>query len=87
MKIQPFGEKVAVKVIKEEEINLGGLITVISNEASNKGEIVAIGAEVADYIHVGDTVVYNKGAGVSYTDGEDDYKILNVRDILGKVIK
>ena len=87
MKIQPFGEKVAVKVIKEEEINLGGLITVISNEASNKGEIIAMGAEVADYIRVGDTVVFNKSTGVSYTDGEDDYKILNVRDILGKVIE
>ena len=87
MKIQPFGERVAIKVIKEDEVTLGGLITVISNENSNKGEVVALGEEATSYIHVGDIIVYNKGAGVSYTDGNNDYKILSSRDILGKVIK
>ena len=86
MKIQPIGEKVAVKVIKEDEITLGGLVTVVSKEKSNKGLIVALGEEVTEYLNEGDTVIYNRGAGVSYTDGNDDYLVLNVRDILGKVV-
>ena len=87
MEIQPIGEKIAVKVIKEDEVTLGGLVTVVSKEKSNKGLIVALGEEVTDYLHKGDTVLFNRGAGVSYTDGNDDYLILNVRDVLGKVIK
>ena len=87
MKIQPFGEKVAIKLIKEKEVPLGALITVVSNEDPNKGEVIALGDAVTDYIHIGDVIVFNKNAGVSYTDGNDDYKILNVRDILGKVIQ
>lgn len=87
MKIQPIGEKVAVKVIKEDEITLGGLVTVVQKGNSNKGIIVALGEEVTEYLHEGDTIIFNRGAGVSYTDGNDDYLVLNVRDILGKVIK
>ena len=43
MKIQPIGEKVAVKVIKEDEVTLGGLVTVVQKGNSNKGLIVALG--------------------------------------------
>ena len=87
MKIQPIGEKVAVKVIKEDEVTLGGLVTVVQKGNSNKGLIVALGEEVTEYLHEGDTVIFNRGSGVSYTDGNDDYLVLNVRDILGKVIE
>jgi co-chaperonin GroES (HSP10) len=87
MKIQPIGEKVAVKVIKEDEVTLGGLVTVVQKGNSNKGLIVALGEEVTEYLHEGDTVIFNRGSGVSYTDGTDDYLVLNVRDILGKVIE
>ena len=87
MKIQPIGEKVAVKVIKEDEVTLGGLVTVVQKGNSNKGLIVALGEEVTEYLHEGDIVIFNRGSGVSYTDGTDDYLVLNVRDILGKVIE
>lgn len=87
MKIQPFGERVTIKVIQDEEVTLGGLVTITSKEKSNKGIVTALGEEVKDYIKVGDTIVFNQGAGVSYTDGSDDYKVLNVRDILGRIIK
>ena len=86
MQIQPFGEKIAVKILKEEEMTLGGLITVSFNDNSHKGEVVALGEEVKDYIKVGDTVIFNQGAGVSYKDNDAEYKILNIRDVLGKVI-
>ena len=86
MKIQPFGERITVRVLAQEETTESGLIVATSKEKSNKGIVEAIGEEVKDYIKVGDTVVFNLGAGTSYSDGTGDYKVLNVRDVLGKVI-
>ena len=86
MKIQPFGERITVKIIAQEETTEGGLIVATSKEKSNKGIVEAIGEEVKDYIKVGDTVIFNVGAGTSYSDGSGDYKVLNIREILGKVI-
>ena len=86
MKIQPFGERITIKVIKEDEVTLGGLITVVSNESSNKGKVEALGEEVKDYIKVGDVVMFPPNAGTSYSDGSGDYKVLNVREVIGKVV-
>lgn len=85
MKIQPFGERITVEIIAQEEITESGLIMAIAKEKSNKGLVKAIGEDVKDYIKVGDVVIFNFGAGTSYSDGNADYKILNVKDVLGKV--
>lgn len=86
MKIQPFGERVTVKVLAEEEITDSGLIVAVSKEKSNKGIVEALGEEVKSYINIGDKVIFNFGSGVSYSDSSGDYKILNTKDILGKII-
>ena len=87
MKFQPFGERVVVKLVQLDEVTESGLvITTASREHSNKGVVEAIGEEVKDYIKVGDTVIFNKGAGVLYSDNSEDFRVLHVRDILGKVI-
>lgn len=86
MKIQPFGERITVKVLAQEETTESGLIVATSKEKSNKGIVEAIGEEVKDYIKVGDKIVFNLGAGTSYSDGTGDYKVLNVKDVLGKVL-
>ena len=86
MKIQPFGERITIKVIAQEETTESGLIVATSKEKSNKGIVEALGEEVKDYIKVGDTVIFTPNAGTSYSDGSGDYKILNVREVLGKVV-
>ena len=86
MKFQPFGERVVVRLLDLNEVTDSGLIVnTLSKEHSNRGIIEALGEEVKDYIKEGDTVIFNKGAGVSYSSESEDYKILNVRDILGKI--
>ena len=87
MKIEPFGERVAIKVLQPEETTAGGLVLATSKSDSNKGEIVAIGNEAGEFFSLGDKVIFTKGTGVNYTDGSDDYKILNTRDILCKVVE
>lgn len=85
-KIQPFGDRVTVEVICPEEI-VGGLIVPSSKEKSNKGKVVAVGdGEEVKKIKIGDIVIFPLGMGLNYSTDEADFKVLNVKDILGKVI-
>lgn len=86
MQIQPFGERIVIKVVAPEE-QVGALVVVTSKEKSNRGEVVALGDEVKGNIQVGDTVIFSIGSGVSYISGNEDYKVINVKDVLGKIIK
>lgn len=87
VQIQPFGDRVTVEVISPEQI-IGGLVVPSSKDKSNKGLVVAVGdGENLGNIAVGDTVVFQLGTGLNYTAGEKDYKVLNIRDIVGKIIE
>ena len=86
VKIQPFGDRVVVEILTPEE-KVGGLIVPTSKEKSNKGLVVASGdGEDAGKIKVGDIVLFTVGTGLNYSTGTSDFKVLNVRDIIGKVI-
>lgn len=87
MKIEPFGERVAIKILQPEEKTEGGLIMATSKSTSNRGEVIALGEEVKDFFKVGDKILFVQNAGVNYTDGNEDYKILNTKDVLCKVIE
>lgn len=87
MKIEPFGERVAIRVLQPEEKTEGGLIIATSKANSNRGEIVALGEEIKSYFKIGDKVLFVQNAGVNYTDGTEDYKIINTKDILCKIIE
>ena len=85
MEIQPFGDRVVVKILLTETKVGGLLVTPTSKENSNKGEVVAIGEDVKS-IKIGDTVLFNLGTGLSYSTSSNDYRILNEKDVLGKIL-
>ena len=87
MKIQPFGERVAVKILPIEEVTDSGLVLAASSKESNRGEVVSLGEDVPKSVSVGDRVIFNRGAGLSYSDGSDDYKVIGVKDILCKILE
>jgi co-chaperonin GroES (HSP10) len=58
-----------------------------SKNNSNRGEVVALGTDVKEFFNLGDKVIFSQGVGVNYTNGTDDYKIINTRDVLCKVIE
>ena len=96
LKIQPFGDRIVVKVLATEEETTGGLLLApVSIEKSNKGEVIAVGEGITLpdgtlkplTINIKDIVIFNKGAGTDYKTSEGLYKILSYRDVLGKVIK
>ena len=87
MKIQPFGDRVGIKLLIQEE-NIGGLIVPVSKEKTNRGVVVAVGdGEEVSKIALGDVILFQLGTGLNYSTEKDDYKVLNARDIVGKVIE
>lgn len=85
--IQPFGNRVAVEIINPEQ-TLGGLVIPTSKEKSNRGIVVAVGdGDEVKNVKVGDTVIFQLGTGLDYVTKDRDYKVLNVRDIVGKIIE
>ena len=87
MKIQPFGDRVVIKLLIQEE-NIGGLIVPVSKEKTNKGVVVAVGdGEEVSKIAIGDIILFQLGTGLNYSTEKDDYKVLNARDIVGRIIE
>ena len=87
MKIQPFGDRVAIQVLPIEEVTESGLVLAVAKEKSNRGLVITLGDDVPECIKVGDKVLFNRGAGLSYTDGNEDYKVISTKDILCKIIE
>lgn len=94
--IEPIGSRVVIEVDSSEEKEVNGLIVPIKkNEKPQEGVIISIGKgdrlpdgsnEVMD-VQVGDTVFYEKFAGVEYVNGNKKYLIVHQRDILGIIKK
>ena len=93
---EPFGERVLIRVIAEEETTSGGLLVKPTDKNnSNKGIVEAVGEGTTLQngtikplsIKVGDTVLFNTGTGTKISEGNEIYIILHSRDILGKLIK
>ena len=87
IEIQPFGDRIAVRIIKPEIVESGLIISTASEETSNKGTVIATGnGDEAKEISLGDVVLFVSGSGTYYADEENAYRVLNVRDIIGKVV-
>lgn len=94
-KIQPFGDRVLLKVVEPEKKSEGGLIlTSVSKETSNKGEVIAVGegTTLPDgtirpvSIKEGDIVLFTLGAGMEVKTAQETYKLVSARDIMCKVV-
>lgn len=83
--IEPFGDRLLLEVIPMDTTTSGGLI-MASNKASNKGIVRALGEDVTSNIKLGDKVLFNLNSGVSYSTSSAEFKIVHVKDIIGKII-
>ena len=89
VKIQPFGDRVAIEILQPNEYSKSGLlIASVSKEKSNKGKVVAIGdGEAIKNINIGDKIIFNMSSGLNYSTGDEEFKILELRDIIGKIVE
>lgn len=95
MNIKPLDNRVAVKFVKEEEKEKtqGGIVlpdTAKKDEKPQKGEIVAVGKNIAPEdeeaeVKVGDMVVFDKYAGTKVEIDDEEYIILSIEDVLAVI--
>lgn len=86
MTVKPLGDRVLVKMEKEEEKTKGGLfIPETAQEKTQVAEVVAIGDDEEITVKKGDRVMFDKYAGTTIKIDNDDHLILSIGDILAVV--
>ncbi len=92
--LKPLGDRVIIKVAKEEEKTIGGIVLASSaQEKPQTGEVVAVGegrtldnGEKAPLeVKVGDQVMFEKYAGSEVKFDGQEYLIVNGKDIMAIV--
>lgn len=92
MKIRPLHDRVAVKVVDQEEKTKGGIIIPdTAKEKPMEGEIVAVGTGsrtedgkvIALEVKKGDRVLFGKWAGTEVKIGGEEVLIMKESDIMG----
>ncbi|MHC4952421.1 MAG: co-chaperone GroES [Planctomycetota bacterium] len=96
MNIRPLRNRIVVKPIEREEQTAGGIyLPDTAKEKPQTGEVVAVGSgeyieetgkTVPPPLEVGEKVFYGKYAGTDVKVGGDEFKILEVKDVLAKFV-
>ena len=95
MNIRPLRNRIVVKPVEQEEQTAGGIyLPDTAKEKPQQAEVVAVGSgeyveatgeTIAPPLNVGDRVFYGKYAGTEVTVAGEDFKILEVKDVLAKI--
>lgn len=92
--LKPLGDRVVLKVQKEEEQSIGGIV-IASNakEKSTTGEVIAVGngrildngQRVEPEVKVGQSVVFDKYAGSEVKYEGEEYLVIRENDIIAVI--
>lgn len=93
MKIKPLADRVVVKLVETEETTKGGIIlTGSAKEKPQVAEVVAVGPggmvdgkEIKMTVKPGDKVITSKYSGTEIKDGDQEYTIVRIGDVLAIV--
>ncbi|MBI9105360.1 MAG: co-chaperone GroES [Spirochaetales bacterium] len=87
MKIRPLGDRVLIKIEKEENQKVGSLfIPQTAQEKTNVGVVAEIGDDKdAITVKVGDKVMYDKYAGTKLEADGNEYLLVSITDVLAVV--
>src|SRR5262245_6204673 len=94
IQLQPLHARVVIKRAEEAEETRSGLyIPDTAKEKPQQGEVIAVGAgrilesgkRIPPDLKVGDDVLFGKNAGMDALIGDDEYVIMQEREILGRI--
>lgn len=86
MIIKPLGKRVLIQEVKQEEVTKSGIVLpgTASKEKPITGEVLAVGNEVSE-VKVGEKVIYEKYTGTEVKDGDIEYLLIDMKNILAVV--
>ena len=86
MIIKPLGERILIEEVKQEEVTKSGIVLpgTASKEKPIIGEVLAVGNEVSE-VKVGEKVIYEKYTGTEVKDGDVEYLLIDMKNILAIV--
>ena len=86
MIIKPLGKRILIQEVKQEEVTKSGIVLpgTASKEKPITGEILARGNEVSE-VKVGEKVIYEKYTGTEVKDGDVEYLLIDMKNILAIV--
>lgn len=91
MNLKPLGDKIVLKMVKDETENVtrsGIVLPSSSKEQPSLAEVVAVGEGITqdekkkDTVKVGDRVIYSKYAGTEVKLQDENYIIVKHPDVL-----
>lgn len=95
MKIRPLKDRIVVRPIEEEQKTAGGIyLPDTAKEKPITGEVIAVGPgkfveskgdRVPPPLKKGEKVIFGKYAGAEVRIEGEEYKILDVKDVLAKI--
>jgi|APHig6443717497_1056834.scaffolds.fasta_scaffold217343_2 chaperonin GroES len=91
MKLKPFGERIVVKQKEEELTTASGIVLAKQAEKKFEGVIVAAGQGAildngtvrAMTVKVGDTILFGEYSGQKFKYEDEDYLLMNEKDVIG----
>lgn len=86
MIIKPLGKRVLIQEVKQEEVTKSGIVLpgTASKEKPIIGQVLAVGNEVSE-VKVGEKVIYEKYTGTEVKDGDIEYLLIDMKNILAVV--
>ncbi|NOX63708.1 MAG: co-chaperone GroES [Chloroflexi bacterium] len=91
MKIEPLGERVLIKILKQEDRTSAGIyLPETAKEKPQEGEVVAIGPDVDEDetpLKVGDVVMFPKYSGTEVKIDGEEHLLIEAGDILARIIR
>ncbi|MCC6382683.1 MAG: co-chaperone GroES [Dehalococcoidia bacterium] len=94
-KLVPLADRIVITPLKQEEVTASGLVIPDTvKEKPQQGEVVAVGPGRLDDngkrvpmdVVVGDRILYAKYTGTEVKLDNEDYIVLNDKDILAKLV-
>lgn len=93
MKLNPFADRVVIKMVEQEETTKSGIVLPgNAKEKPQMAEVVAVGPggvvdgnKIEMYVKVGDKVIINKYSGTEVKLDDQEYTIVKQSDVLAKV--
>jgi chaperonin GroES len=91
----PLADRIVITPLKQEEVTASGLVIPDTvKEKPQQGEVVAVGPgrlddngkRVAMEVSVGDRILYAKYTGTEVKLDNNDYIVLNEKDILARLV-